>query len=187
MTQGLVEAAQRGDRAAFGSLYEQYGRMVHAVLLARVHRQETDDLVHEVFIQAWRALPSLREPAAFPGWLARIARNKAMDHYRRGRVEEELSAGLAGGQQPGEDGRYILALVRTLPEAYRETLLMRLVEGLTGPEIAALTGLTHESVRVNLSRGFKLLREKLEPGPGAEPRMQPGPNSGMEPGRENEP
>lgn len=164
-TPGLVEAAQRGDRSAFGSLYEHYSRMVHSVLLARVHRQETDDLVHEVFLQAWRALPTLREPAAFPGWLARIARNKAMDHHRRARGEEELPDSLAGGRRPGDDGLYILAAVRSLPEAYRETLLMRLVEGLTGPEIAALTGLTHESVRVNLSRGLKLLREKLSARP----------------------
>jgi RNA polymerase sigma-70 factor (ECF subfamily) len=48
-----------------------------------------------------------------------------------------------------------------LPEAYRETLVLRLVEGMTGPEIAARTGLTAASVRVNLHRGMKQLREKL--------------------------
>ena len=56
--------------------------------------------------------------------------------------------------------------VRALPEAYRETLLMRLVEGMTGPEIARQTGLTPESVRVNLCRGMKLLRTALEGGEG---------------------
>ena len=56
----------------------------------------------------------------------------------------------------------VLALIRTLPEAYRETLVLRLVEGLTGPEIAERTGLTPASVRVNLHRGMKLLREKLQ-------------------------
>ena len=45
--------------------------------------------------------------------------------------------------------------------SYRETLVLRLVEGMTGPEIATRTGLTPDSVRVNLHRGFKLLREKL--------------------------
>ena len=54
-----------------------------------------------------------------------------------------------------------LAAIRALPEAYRETLVLRLVEGLSGPEIAAVTGLTPESVRVNLHRGFRLLRERL--------------------------
>jgi len=55
----------------------------------------------------------------------------------------------------------ILGVVRGLPEAYREPLILRLVEGMTGPEIAARTGLTHGSVRVNLYRGMQLLREKL--------------------------
>jgi RNA polymerase sigma-70 factor (ECF subfamily) len=52
--------------------------------------------------------------------------------------------------------------LRSLPEAYRETLTMRLVEGLTGPEIAEATGLTAGSVRVNLCRGMELLRELLK-------------------------
>ena len=55
----------------------------------------------------------------------------------------------------------MLAVLRTLPETYRETLAMRLVEGLTGPQIAEATGLTHGSVRVNLSRGMKLLQDAL--------------------------
>ena len=55
----------------------------------------------------------------------------------------------------------VLDLIRRLPEAYRETLIMRLVEGMTGPEIARQTGLTPDSVRVNLCRGMKMLRESL--------------------------
>ena len=55
----------------------------------------------------------------------------------------------------------MLEVVRSLPEAYRETLVMRLVEGMSGPEIAARTGMTPASVRVNLHRGMKMLREKL--------------------------
>ena len=55
----------------------------------------------------------------------------------------------------------ILELIQSLPEAYRETLVMRHVEGMTGPEIAERTGLTPESVRVNLCRGMKMLRELL--------------------------
>ena len=56
----------------------------------------------------------------------------------------------------------MLEIIRSLPEAYRETLVLRLVEGMNGPEIAARTGLTPASVRVNLHRGMKLLRRKLE-------------------------
>ena len=54
-----------------------------------------------------------------------------------------------------------LRAIRHLPGAYRETLILRLVEGLSGPEIAALTGLTPSSVRVNLHRGMSQLRQAL--------------------------
>jgi len=57
----------------------------------------------------------------------------------------------------------VLEVIRGLPEAYRDTLLMRLVEGMSGQEIADRTGLAPGSVRVNLHRGMKLLREKLGP------------------------
>ena len=60
----------------------------------------------------------------------------------------------------------MLEMIRGLPEAYRETLIMRLVEGMTGPEIAKLTGLTPDSVRVNLCRGMKMLRELAGAGTG---------------------
>ena len=53
-------------------------------------------------------------------------------------------------------------MIRQLPEAYRETMILRLVEGMTGPEIAHRTGLTSDSVRVNLCRGMKMLRGLLE-------------------------
>ncbi|HKB16102.1 MAG TPA: sigma factor-like helix-turn-helix DNA-binding protein, partial [Planctomycetota bacterium] len=65
------------------------------------------------------------------------------------------------GGPPVEDGAEVLRFLRTLPEAYRETLAMRLVEGMSGPQIAAASGLTHGSVRVNLHRGMKLLRARL--------------------------
>ena len=59
----------------------------------------------------------------------------------------------------------MLAAVERLPLAYRETLTLRFVEGMTGQEIAAKTGLTEGSVRVNLHRGMKQLKEELERGP----------------------
>ena len=52
-------------------------------------------------------------------------------------------------------------LLEVAPAAPADPLVLRLVEGLSGPEIAARTGLTHGSVRVNLHRGMKLLRERL--------------------------
>jgi RNA polymerase sigma-70 factor (ECF subfamily) len=156
-----VHAARGGDRAAFGELYERYARMVHGVLLAHVPYAEVDDLLQDVFLIALRRLDSLREPTAFAGWLLAIARNRANDFHRRPRAAEELRD-TAGNDDPDEqEAHAALAAIQSLPEAYRETLSLRLVEGMTGPEIAARTGLTPASVRVNLHRGMKQLREKL--------------------------
>lgn len=160
----LVRQARAGDEAAFADLYRRYARIVHGLLLARIPVSDVDDLVQEVFLTAWRRLAALRDPAAFGGWLAMIARNRAVDYHRRSSEEMELPAGLEAHDATAErvEALAVLEIVRTLPEAYRETLILRLVEGMSGPEIAERTGLTAASVRVNLHRGMKLLREKLQ-------------------------
>jgi RNA polymerase sigma-70 factor (ECF subfamily) len=135
--------------------------MVHGLVLARVPHRDVDDIVQDVFLAAFERLPSLREPAAFGGWLAAIARNRAVDYHRSSLQIAEATevAGPDGREQ--EDAAAVLAAIRALPDAYRETLMLRLVEGMTGPEIAARTGLTPGSVRVNLHRGMMKLRAAL--------------------------
>jgi len=157
----LVEATRHGDGRAFERLYELYGPMVHGILLARVPWDDVDDLVQDVFLHAFKKLDTLRDINAFGGWLVMITRNRAIDYHRRSRDMEELPLDLAQKGQMDAEAAEAMALIRTLPEAYRETLVMRFVEGMTGPEIAAATGLTPASVRVNLHRGMKLLREKM--------------------------
>ena len=136
---------------------------MHGVLISRVSPEDADDLVQDVFIHAWPRLRELRVPAAFGGWICAIARRRAIDHFRRARPSDELTDTFASSDRPDitAEATAALAAIRDLPEAYRETLVLRLVDGLSGPEIASVTGLTPESVRVNLHRGFKLLRERL--------------------------
>ena len=157
----LVEAARAGDRAAFERLYELHAPLVHGVLLARVPYGEVSDLVQDVFLTAFRKLAHLRDAARFGPWVAIIARNRAADFYRRARRTEELHEELAQGAGHEVEASEALEIIRSLPEAYRETLVLRLVEGMTGPEIAERTGLRPASVRVNLHRGMKLLRKRL--------------------------
>jgi RNA polymerase sigma-70 factor (ECF subfamily) len=161
----LAARARDGDVAAFEALHSRFARVVHALLLAHLSprdRQGVEDLEQEVFLLAWRRLSTLRESERFGPWLAAIARHAALGVARRAResaapLEEAASRPL----EPTSDGAEILRLLVELPEAYRETLALRLVEGLSGPEIAEATGLTHGSVRVNLHRGMQLLRERL--------------------------
>ena len=158
----LVDRARAGDRSAFGRLYERFAPMVHGLLLARVRPQDADDLTQEVFLSAIQRLHVLRDSRAFGGWIAAIARNATVDLYRRSPATTELPPTLGSPDRPTAEAEEALRLIRELPQAYRETLILRLVEGMSGPEIAARTGLGEGSVRVNLHRGMKLLRDRLK-------------------------
>lgn len=160
----LVESAHRGHGGAMDALYRRFAPVVHGVLLGYVQKADADDLTQDVFETALRRLGELRDRAAFPGWIVSIARRAALDAKRRrapltGVDIEAVSD--AATHEDRLDAQRALHAIRALPEAYRDTLLLRLVEGLDGPEIAARTGLTPGSVRVNLHRGMGLLRTSL--------------------------
>jgi RNA polymerase sigma-70 factor, ECF subfamily len=157
----LVQRIAAGDERAFGELYKMYGPMVHGVILARVPYEEVDDIAQEVFLSAYKNLKMLRDASAVGPWLGSIARNRVVEFYRRARPTEELTDHFSRNDAPRAEANEVMAAIHSLPVAYAETLVLRLVEGMTGPEIALRTGLTPESVRVNLHRGMKLLRQKL--------------------------
>src|ERR1700730_11153027 len=157
----LIRAVLDGDRDVYGRLYHLDSPLVHGILLARMPRSEVEDMVQEIFLHALRKLHTLRDTGSFGPWIAMIARNRAMDFHRRSRETVEVTDDLRSSDSSGPKAAEILEIIRSLPDAYRETLVLRLVEGMTGPEIAMRTGLTSASVRVNLHRGMKLLRGKL--------------------------
>ena len=129
----LVRAVLDGDRDGFARLYELYAPLVHGILLARVPRAEVDDLVQDIFLHAYKKLHTLRDGSAFAPWIAMIARNRAIDFHRRSKETVEINDELRGSDTHDSKAAEILDLIRNLPEAYRETLVLRLVEGMTGP------------------------------------------------------
>ncbi|WP_411833966.1 RNA polymerase sigma factor [Pseudoxanthomonas mexicana] len=163
-TAALVVAARAGAGAAMARLYRRFAPVVHGILLSYVAPADADDLTQDAFETAMQRLPALHDPAAFPGWIASIARRMALDAKRRRPPLAEAEIERLPDTADVEarfDAERALRAIRGLPAAYRETLLLRLAEGLTGPEIAARTGLSAGSVRVNLHRGMALLRAAL--------------------------
>src|SRR5262245_56895478 len=137
----VVRAARQGDRAAFARLNHQYAPLVNGIALARVPWPDSLDLVQEVFVEALRNVPTLRDVEAFGPWLAAIARNLATDFHRSRRRSEPVDGheptreAPAAAEQPKAEAMRILNAIRSLPSAYSETLTLRLVEGLSGPQI----------------------------------------------------
>src|ERR1700704_4132691 len=115
-----IRAVAAGDQDAFAGLYADYVRLVHAILLGRIPRRDVDDLVQEVFLAAYTRIRELRDPAAFGGWIATIARNRATADLRQAREQIELPDELAGGDPIGTETFAVLEIVRRLPEAYRD-------------------------------------------------------------------
>ncbi|PZR71167.1 MAG: sigma-70 family RNA polymerase sigma factor [Stutzerimonas stutzeri] len=158
-----VQDARRGSQPAFTWLHHRFAPLVYAIHLGMTSRARAEELTQETFAIAFGKLAQLRDTASFGPWIAMIARrNRPLpDAHERdlAEVDEPIWPG-AGPESMALAGEALRA-VRRLPQAYRETLILRLVEGLSGAEIAHLTGLTPASVRVNLHRGMAQLREAL--------------------------
>ncbi len=171
--QALVIAARLGDRDSFAQLYLRYAQLVHAILITRVPAAEAQDLVQDVFALALDRLKQLHTDTAFGPWISTITRNRATDFLRSRQRKRRWFALLPKSdntaQRPpktttdtAEETEEILTILRNLPECYRETLALRLIENMSGPLIAKRTGLTEGSVRINLHRGMQLLRNRLQ-------------------------
>lgn len=155
-----VRSAKAGDAAAFQRLYQRYWVSVRAIVLAHAGWQEADDIGQDVFLTAWQRLDQLDDPARFAAWISSCARNRCHNHHRD-KPKLALMPERGAPMPPVSEALEALRAIQQLSPAYRETLVMRLIEGMSGPEIAERTGLTPRSVRVNLHRGMTKLKAIL--------------------------
>jgi RNA polymerase sigma-70 factor (ECF subfamily) len=165
----LVAAAKSGDREAFSALLQRHLAKVNAYLLAFVPQSEVDDLMQETMLAAWRGLPTLQQPDRLLPWLIGIARNLGRREYGRRQKQPQSLHEAAEVRAVGESApaaeftvERLMHHLQEMPEAYRISLAMRLIEGVGSEGIAEATGMTSASVRVNLSRGMKMLRARLK-------------------------
>jgi RNA polymerase sigma-70 factor (ECF subfamily) len=164
----LVRRAQDGDEAAFESLYREHAGRVYALCLRMlgdpVHAQE---LVQDVFVQAWRRLDTFAGESAFSTWLHRLAVNQVlMDRRRAGRRERRVTGGEEGHDAPADGPPAGLRIdleraIAALPEGAREVFLLYDVEGYSHEEIGQMVGIAIGTSKAHLFRARRLLRRAL--------------------------
>jgi RNA polymerase sigma-70 factor (ECF subfamily) len=166
----LVRAAQAGDLPAFEQLYRSAVGLVYAICLRMAGSAAlAEELTQDVFVRAWRKLPTFRGESAFATWLTRLAVNVVLTERRdRGRREARLafSDDLDSLAPPAPAGHPGTALdlekaIAGLPEQARRVFILHDVEGWGHGEIARLTGLAVGTCKSHLHRARALLREVL--------------------------
>ncbi len=166
----LVQRAQSGDAAAFERLYELHVRRMYALSLrmVRSHRQ-AEELTQDIFVRAWETLASFKLKSAFGTWLHRLGTNVVLGYLRsekrrEGKVTptDDLEGYESGLRQAMPETKLDLErAIATLPDGAREVLVLHDIEGYRYREIADMTDIAEGTVKSQLNRARRLVREAL--------------------------
>jgi RNA polymerase sigma-70 factor (ECF subfamily) len=178
----VLDAARRGEPAAVEALYRRYAPAVLAWFRARLGDGHlAEDLTGDAFVAVLAALPRYEGgPEAFAGWLFTLVRRDFVDHLRRTarRPEVTVADPLPNGVVPDtadevvarDDQAAVRAALARLSPDQQEVLVLRVVAGLTAPEVAAATGRTVGAVKALQHRGLDSLGRLLGRAPDPYPR-----------------
>ena len=177
----LVARHRCGDAQAFDQVYSRFVEMVYS-LACRLsgNREEASDLTQEVFLRVYRHLGSFGGRSSLKTWVFRIAINHCRDRLSRWRpltqpIGDDLGEGEVAYPDPArgpeelavaaDEGRRVTAALARLPQAFREAVALRDIEGLSYEEIADVLGVRIGTVRSRIARGRDQLRALLETRP----------------------
>jgi RNA polymerase sigma factor (sigma-70 family) len=173
----VIDRARRGERAAFGELYDRYADAIYRYVAFRVRDDdEAEDVTSDVFVKAMVALPRYEPRQAFLAWLYRIARNAVIDRSRLAsrRVEtaltEPMAAGLVSNDGAADPESHVVAIERRerlraalseLNADQQDVIVLRFVAGLAAEEIAVVLRKPASTVRGIQMRGLRALRRSI--------------------------
>ena len=172
----LVIACLEGNRQAFGRIVTRYQRLLCSLAYSSLgNLGESEDVAQEAFVEAWKKLGSLREPEKLKSWLCGILRFKVSHHLRKEARQPIRHAGelhevgimesndesIENVAMKEEEQALLWQALETVPETYRETLILYYREHRSVELVASELDLSEDAVKQRLSRGRKLLQEKM--------------------------
>jgi RNA polymerase sigma-70 factor (ECF subfamily) len=175
----LLAGAKQGNRPAFEELVRRTARLVFSrcyLEAGDVHQAE--DLTQETFLVAWRSIRQVSDSGKLRPWLISIAHSTAIDAARRSGRKKRSAGGtraddremlrLADGKptppetiEQKEQRERALAVLRDLPDEYRQVLMLRYLGGADYETISRQLALSNGSLRGLLHRGLALLRSRM--------------------------
>jgi RNA polymerase sigma factor (sigma-70 family) len=167
----LLAAWQAGDRQAGGELIDRYFEAVRRFFQNKV-ADGIEDLIQQTFLACVQRRDSIRDPAAFKGYLFAAARSKLYDHLRvrlrSPALDFEVSSVMDAGVSPSgvlaarEDERVLLAALRHLPVDLQIALELYYMQRVRGRDLEIALGVPPGTVRSRLRRGLEILRKRVE-------------------------
>ena len=169
----LIESCRAGDRDAFRVLYDQYKDRVYSLSLYFFHGDESiaADVTQQVFLKLITTIGQFKGESAFSTWLYRLVVNACQDITRRrksgalavGRLEEFAAPGSQEDDyQRAQMTRLVRAAVSALPPKFRLAVLLRYFDDLSYEQMAEALHCSMGTVASRLSRGHKILAERLK-------------------------
>lgn len=171
----IIKSCRAGDRDAFRALYDAYKDRVYSIALYFFHGEEAvaSDVTQQVFLKLMTNIKQFRGDSAFSTWLYRLVVNACMDAARRRTAEavvatqfSEAALTVPGSQEEAYAGAQVATSVRaaisTLPRKFRIAVLLRYFDDLSYAEMAEALGCSMGTVASRLSRGHRLLAERLK-------------------------
>ncbi len=151
-------------KALHGDLYR------YAFWLCK-EKQVAEDLVQETFLRAWRALDSLKDEKAAKSWLITILRRENARRFERKRFdmseyeEATITDNHSASTEQQIENHWLRDKIAALPEEYREPLVLQVIGGFSGEEIASLLSLNKNTVMTRLFRARNQLKDALDDEP----------------------
>ncbi len=163
-----VMRAQAGDRDAFHQLVTLYQERLMYYVHHLIHdRDQSGDVLQEIWLDVYRKLGQLRAPGAFRVWLYRCAHHRAMNHLRRRRAEAHAREDLAASSTSVdawnefellENAELVHVALEKLSENHREIMVLRFVEGMDVKELAEVIGCSEGTAKSRLHYAKAALR-----------------------------
>lgn len=164
----LINNCKKGNRQAQEQLYRDYSRILFGICLKYSrNKTEAEDSLHDSFMTIYSKIDQFKHQGSFEGWIKRITVNTVLQKYRK---VEDLSLVSENIEEESEeesgylnlDLQTLLGYIQELPNKYRLTFNLYVLDGYTHKEISEMLGTSLGTSKSNLARARNILKEKIE-------------------------